>query len=552
MDVTNELTIVIPVRIDCRERKENLDTVIRFFLNETSANIIVLEADKEQRYQNPISDNRLLIHFVKDNDSIFYRTRYLNQLLEMSKTDIVGIWDTDVLIHVNQITQAIEFIKNGNTMCFPYDGRFFFLNESESHELRKEDINFNDELRTVNKGASLMGRPSVGGAFLVNKERYILLGGENEGFYGWGQEDAERVKRMEILEEPIQRIDGGLFHLYHPRGINSCAMPGALEKNNIQELIDVCKMNKEQLAAYINSTQWNNEKGRIQVNNCDAQPLVSVIMPVYNSEKYVSWAIESILQQSYQNFEFIIINDGSTDATVEQIEKFDDQRIRFINHSENSGNYKRRNEGMALSKGKYICVMDADDEALPFRLAVQVGFLEKHQSVLAVGSQFEFIGKGISNKPMEYESIKVKLLYNNMFLHPSLLIRKSVITELGGYNEAYCYSSDYDLACQIAMKGEIVNMPDVLMRYRIHESQISTAKHTEQRKYADMIRANYLKGIGFLLEDREFELLNCFMNREEINDKEELAVALDKIVMQNKKLAFLEEESINYLLDYKL
>jgi GT2 family glycosyltransferase len=291
-------------------------------------------------------------------------------------------------------------------------------------------------------------------------------------------------------------------------------------------------------------------------------PLISVVMPVYNNEKYVSWAIESILKQSYKNFEFIIINDGSTDCSAEQIKNFDDKRIIFVNHSENRGNYRRRNEGLSIAKGKYICVMDADDEALPSRLATQVDFLEQNKSVLTVGSQFEFIGKGISNKPMEYEHIKAMLFYNNMFLHPSLMIRKSTLDEIGGYNEKYYYSSDYDLVCRLALKGEIRNLPDILMRYRVHDSQISTAKQKEQQAYANEIRAEYLKATGCSLNDKELALFHRYANHENSNnddEKKELKAVLEKIpaifgiITNNTTPLKMEQEShIRKLTDYIL
>jgi hypothetical protein len=259
MDLTGEFTIVIPVRIDCRERKENLDTVIHCLLNGISANIIVLEADTEQLYHYPISDKRLQIHFVKDDNPVFHRTRYLNQLLKMSKTDIAGIWDTDVILKTNQIIDAVEAIKNGATMCYPYDGHFVFLNPRQSKQAREDVISFLNKHSKTGQ-TPILARPSVGGAFIINRQRYIQSGGENENFYGWGPEDAERLKRMEILKEPVCRIAGELFHLYHPRGINSKPMIGALEESNIRELINICKMDKEQLVAYIGSPQWSNRE----------------------------------------------------------------------------------------------------------------------------------------------------------------------------------------------------------------------------------------------------------------------------------------------------
>lgn len=142
MDITKELTIVIPVRIDSIERKENLDTVISFFMNYTSAHLIVLESDDKQRYKHIGTERRLSQHFIKDIDPIFHRTRYLNQLLRLSKTNIVGIWDTDVLARSSQIIHSVNAIKDGSIMSFPYDGRFIFLDVEESIEFRKDCYSF--------------------------------------------------------------------------------------------------------------------------------------------------------------------------------------------------------------------------------------------------------------------------------------------------------------------------------------------------------------------------------------------------------------------------
>lgn len=141
-----------------------------------------------------------------------YRTRYLNELLRNAQHSIVGIWDADVLIPEAQLIAGVWHILGGCVLCFPYNGTFRFLEKERSNAIRKNV----DELQ-AGEGYCLLGRPSVGGAFLVNKTEYLEAGGENEGFYGWGPEDAERVKRLEILELPIARTKGALYHLHHER-----------------------------------------------------------------------------------------------------------------------------------------------------------------------------------------------------------------------------------------------------------------------------------------------------------------------------------------------
>lgn len=130
MDVTKEMTVVIPVRVDCEERKENLDTVLFSLLKMTDASVIILEADTKRKYFNDFieSTNRVEYHFIEDFNPIFHRTRYLNKLIEMSNTNIVGIWDTDVLFTLEQINNCVREVQNGAAVCYPYDGRFVFLN----------------------------------------------------------------------------------------------------------------------------------------------------------------------------------------------------------------------------------------------------------------------------------------------------------------------------------------------------------------------------------------------------------------------------------------
>lgn len=244
------MTIIIPVRIDGTERKKNLDAVLSYLLKTTHAAVIVLEADSKQRYTCEGADEKVKYIFIEDDDPIFFRTRYINKLLRISETNIVGIWDTDVILYWSQIIDAVKSVKDGATLCYPYDGRFLFLDMEQSRWVRRDIISFLIN-QNIKEPYSRLGRTSVGGAFIVNRQRYLQAGGENENFYGWGFEDTERFKRMEILEEPALRIPGVLYHLYHPRGINSTFGNDDREKNNIKELIKICRMKQTELREYI-------------------------------------------------------------------------------------------------------------------------------------------------------------------------------------------------------------------------------------------------------------------------------------------------------------
>ncbi|WP_053826192.1 galactosyltransferase-related protein [Lascolabacillus massiliensis] len=254
MDITSQLTIVIPVRIDSKERHENLDTIISFILDNTQAEVIVMEADDRQRFIPKITNNKIKYYFKNDCDQIFHHSKYRNELLYLSNTEIVAVWDADVFIQISQLIKGIRLLKN-NTMVVPYDGRAIYLNPDESKGVRK---NIDSYINNYNDEALIpvIGRPSVGGIFIVNKLKYLKAGGENENFYGWGPEDAERFKRIEILQGPVERLTGPLFHLYHPRGINSTFGNDDRDKKNLYEFIKICRMNTHQLKKYIETWEW--------------------------------------------------------------------------------------------------------------------------------------------------------------------------------------------------------------------------------------------------------------------------------------------------------
>ena len=220
--------------------------------------------------------------------------------------------------------------------------------------------------------------------------------------------------------------------------------------------------------------------------------MISVVMPVYNADKFLSEAIASILNQTFKDFEFIIINDCSTDHSWDVVKSFSDDRLITIQNEKNIGTYPSRNKGMKIAKGKYIAVMDADDIALPDRLEKQYSYMDRNPEILATGTLNNTLGEGYEfERPLSYHGICASLLDNNYVLHPSMLIRADSIREFGGYDEQYVYASDYDLVCKLSLKGMIENLPDICMTYRWHPDQITLAKRSEQQRYADIIRQKY-------------------------------------------------------------
>lgn len=279
------------------------------------------------------------------------------------------------------------------------------------------------------------------------------------------------------------------------------------------------------------------------------KPLISVVMPVYNNEIFLEEAINSILNQTYDYFEFIIINDGSSDGSSEIITNIKDSRMKLFNYTDNKGNYHCRNQGCRLANGKYIAVMDSDDWAYPERFRIQVEILENNSDLLACGCIHEDFEGKICFRSTFPQMVKVNLLYNNALLHPSLMIRKEVLQSINYYNEKFYYAADYDLVCRIALHGDITNLPDILMKYRKHESQISLLHLKEQTAYANEIRINYLRKCGFVLDTKNELLFTKFMANYPDLKVREIKKLISLLSLQNLELKRFNPIHFNYMFE---
>jgi hypothetical protein len=215
-------------------------------------------------------------------------------------------------------------------------------------------------------------------------------------------------------------------------------------------------------------------------------PSISVVMSVFNGQAFLSEAIESILSQTFRNFEFLVIDDGSTDRTAEILADYAsrDVRIRVMRHG-NKGRTASLNIGINLAAGKYIARMDADDVALPDRLRDQVEFLEQHPEVGLLGGAVELInrqGKVIqtTRPPLEDEEIKSVMLGYNPMCHPAVMMRKEAAIGAGGYREAFSESEDYDLWLRMSERCQLANLGKPILQYRVHSGQASMRNLEEQ------------------------------------------------------------------------
>lgn len=209
-------------------------------------------------------------------------------------------------------------------------------------------------------------------------------------------------------------------------------------------------------------------------------PLVSVLLPVYNAEPYLAAAVESILRQSFSDFELLIIDDGSQDRSGQILQDYAqrDRRIRLIRRA-NRGLIATLNEMLDLAQGEFLARMDADDLATPERLARQVDFLQQHPEVVCVGGAFDLIdaqGRVVQRVPMPEQNAEIQqmlLIGRTIINHPCALIRASALRQIGGYDPVMRTVEDLDMLLKLGEIGELANLPDTVLQYRFHFQSVS-------------------------------------------------------------------------------
>lgn len=226
---------------------------------------------------------------------------------------------------------------------------------------------------------------------------------------------------------------------------------------------------------------------------------VSVVMSVYNGEKHLAKAIASILNQTFSDFEFIIINDGSNDSSELIIRKFaiQDERIMVISR-ENHGLTRSLNEGIKLAKGEYVARMDADDIAFPKRLEKEVDYLDNHPEVGLVSCFARVINDcdqeiGEHRPPVVHNEIRKRSFFAGQLCHPAAVFRKTLWAELGGYDEKVLYAQDYELWFRLMAGYKVANIPEFLFYWRNSASGIGRTKEKEQRQFAQKARLAAIK-----------------------------------------------------------
>lgn len=225
---------------------------------------------------------------------------------------------------------------------------------------------------------------------------------------------------------------------------------------------------------------------------------VSVLLPVYNAGDTLAQAVESILNQTFADFELLIIDDASTDNSAVVIRQYasQDSRIQPVFHEVNQGLTTTLNEGLKLAQSDYVARMDQDDESLPHRLQVQWDYLQENPDVVVAGSFVYHMGPKpeydhLVELPIENDKIKETLKQYNCLYHPSVMMRKTSILAIGGYRPEFKNAEDYDLWLRVSEVYQLANIPQPLLRYRFSLQGMTLSRKWEQLFYVYLAQAAY-------------------------------------------------------------
>lgn len=278
-------------------------------------------------------------------------------------------------------------------------------------------------------------------------------------------------------------------------------------------------------------------------------PKISVIMSVYNGERYLREAIESVLNQSFTDFEFIIVNDASTDSSLEIIQSYDDERIKVIDNETNIGLTKSLNKAVKQARGEYIARQDADDISLPNRLEEQLRYFEQHPEVALLGTSIYIIdenGKILGKRTLSADPSK-NFFQGSWFAHGSAMFKNEVVHALGRYNELFRYCQDYELWLRIAKDYQVRGLAQRLYKLRFHDENVQFKKRDEAALYHLLALRSARNELGErilrAIKDNGIKSLYPYLNK---NEKVffHKAVAYTQVRNNNMKLARAEYRKV--------
>ena len=286
-------------------------------------------------------------------------------------------------------------------------------------------------------------------------------------------------------------------------------------------------------------------------------PTISVIMSTYNEEKYIETSLKSLLNQTFSDFEIIIVDDASVDNTRILIEKLEDKRIHLICNEENQGLTKNLNQALKYAKGKYIARMDGDDIALPRRFEKQVKYMDRHPDTMLVSCYTKSFGDSdlIFALPDNSEILKIRMLVRPVYAHPGFMMRRELVEAGYQYDEEYRTAQDYEFASRVAGKFKIGLVPEVLLLYRVHKKQISARAGNQQFTNADKIRKRQLEQVGVHLSETEWQDYLLLVREVKVGDLEvfeRVNIIIQKLIEGNQKSKIYDSKTLEKTLKQML
>lgn len=281
-------------------------------------------------------------------------------------------------------------------------------------------------------------------------------------------------------------------------------------------------------------------------------PRVTVLMSVFNGEKFVAEAVNSVLDQTFTDFEFLIFDDKSTDSSLEILRSYSDPRIRLVENAENMGLTKNLADGMNMSRGEFVARMDADDICMLDRIERQLEYLDAHPEISVLGSAVTFFDESdrefIAHQPLHHEEIKCALFYGFTMLHPSVMMRKRDFEKYAlNYDSTFRVSQDHDLWTRAVRVLRFANLNSSLLKMRNHENKLGKTRKQLQKELSDLVRTRQLHELGLTVSSRQLQLFSEHQTKEgrwSISDCQEFESFLLEIFDANDRSSIFDQETL--------
>jgi glycosyltransferase involved in cell wall biosynthesis len=489
--LNKKVSIIIPT---AGTRPDDLRQAVFSALNQSynDVEVIIVSDGKNnsKKIMDVISDERVMfIEAERWGDPV--RIREIG--IEKSSGDFICFLDDDDILYQNHIETLIQY---SDSKTIPFSRAKYIIKQSGKPDRETLDIEPDNLLAHYYEPEYIFEQNIAPiSSFLIQRDMHYIIGGFDKNLIRL--EDWDYWARMAFNFE-FKFIDVVTNEIRVELDKISRTIRNDIFKNTN-------KLLSEQIKKRLTFMRENEKK---MINNEIRKnviiPKVSVIMPIYNAQKFLKEAIDSILNQTFKDFELLLINDGSIDKSKIIIEQYrHDPRIKIF-HKKNEGITKTLNFGLAHSLGRYIARMDADDISMSERLELQVDFLDKNREVGLLGTRFKSItedGKFIENLDVELtnKELQEMLLKSCRFGHPTVMIRRTALEMVGPYDESMWANTveDYDLWLRIAEKFEIANLPQYLLYYRINSNSITQTKKEINRRGTQecILRAKARRGL---------------------------------------------------------